>query len=675
MTRFVTLLLLLVGVSAFGAHVEFNLSDFTTSTITGKVVRLTPLSTPRVNGAYVVSSDRISTNSGLTGSVTISNVVYGNYTVELLGPYKITEFTILVPDTNISLNVTGLITSTISVPPSGTAYSQTASDARYALRASGWTTNLTQINSTIRGLALPGYNAGANKVWTCTNATTGQGQWVTSSGGGGGGDGQFYDFDSTQFTTNTDTPVIVSIKNGAALTNIPNAGWLENKGAQTNQSTLRQGGAAHFSNTVYIASTLGVDGATTLNSASATNFTDYGWLRAIGAVTNEGLTVGTNILNGGWHRNIGALTNHGISRFGGQTYHSNGLISSVILATELTTASFTLTGGTPASGKVLVSDGSGVGTWSTTFSQPPPPGNDTEILFNDGGTTSTDSGLKWSKNSDILTIVGDLEVSDVNMLSLGAVNIENAGWLLQHGRQTNELTFTGTNIFNGGWLENKLSVTNQSTLRQGGAAYFSNAVDIAGAATAPTPAEDDNDTSIATTAYVQTEIATFTGTLQRQGLITGITNSATETDILNYTIPGGLLGTNKALRITLGGRMNSTTAGETNRTRIKLGGTTIYEDGTTTSITGTKAFTIEFTLQANNSQAQESVRGIYFVSSVGSTTGYGDISTDEISGTGVIGAVNTIGTDTNVLLQVTIELLNPSANHWWERNTSIIELK
>lgn len=133
-----TTLLLLAGVSAHAAHVEFNLADFALAgTLTNRSLFLTPKSTPRVSGTNIITSDRREYNTGTNQSVTVSNVVFGNYDVEVRGPYKATTFTILVPDTNATLNVTGLVVSVVSVPASTVGYTQTAADARFVATTNG----------------------------------------------------------------------------------------------------------------------------------------------------------------------------------------------------------------------------------------------------------------------------------------------------------------------------------------------------------------------------------------------------------------------------------------------------------------------------------------------------------------------------------------------------------
>lgn len=94
----------------------------------------------------------------------------------------------------------------------------------------------------------------------------------TEVGSGGAGSGQFYNFNASQFQTNTATPVVVWIPEGALFTNtvfkgLTNHGLtvltgLLSGGSLTNLGVFRQGGAAFLSNN------LTVLGASDLQSAA-----------------------------------------------------------------------------------------------------------------------------------------------------------------------------------------------------------------------------------------------------------------------------------------------------------------------------------------------------------------------------------------------------------------------
>ncbi|HWN09730.1 MAG TPA: hypothetical protein VNO50_10765 [Pyrinomonadaceae bacterium] len=160
------LFFLAIALNVQGAHVLFNFHDFTSTTVelTNRRVLITPKSTPRVDSGRIASSDRLSFLTDANASFTVSNMVHGSYYVEVPGPYTVTPFTILVPQTNAFLNATGLLSQTID-PASTAGYTQ------------------TQINALLSSNLV--YVAAGTNIVAVTN-----GNVVTISGtasGGGGG--------------------------------------------------------------------------------------------------------------------------------------------------------------------------------------------------------------------------------------------------------------------------------------------------------------------------------------------------------------------------------------------------------------------------------------------------------------------------------------------------------
>jgi hypothetical protein len=175
MRRFLAILFLLLaaGPLAQAAHVYFNLHDFTqvSTNLASRSVFITPLSTPRIDGERIVSSDRLTFTTDTNASFTVSNMVHGNYSVDIPGPFKVTNFRILVPDTNSFLNATGLLTAAITVPAATAGYTQPQADALLtnAVRVAAGTNVTVQTNVVGRAV-----------VFTVN---------ATASGGGGGGGG------------------------------------------------------------------------------------------------------------------------------------------------------------------------------------------------------------------------------------------------------------------------------------------------------------------------------------------------------------------------------------------------------------------------------------------------------------------------------------------------------
>jgi hypothetical protein len=131
---------------ASAADVTFNWADFglLTNRLSGKQTFITPTSNPQANGNFIISGDRkIYTNSG-AANFTVTNMAVGGYKIELDGFYSRTVFSILVPDTNATLNANTLITSPTNLPAAGNvAWSSTVSDGRYVRQTNGTPTNIT----------------------------------------------------------------------------------------------------------------------------------------------------------------------------------------------------------------------------------------------------------------------------------------------------------------------------------------------------------------------------------------------------------------------------------------------------------------------------------------------------------------------------------------------------
>ena len=166
------LLFLACTLSTKGAHVLFNFRDFRgiNSDLTNRTIHLTPKSTPRTDNGDIIPSDRISFTTDTNASFTVSNIVYGTYAVEVQGPFAFTPFLILVPETNILLNATGLLAS-VTVPAATAGYTQSAINAMLA----------TNVQAHLE--------AGTNIFFTTNTATHVVTVHATGDGGSGGGAG------------------------------------------------------------------------------------------------------------------------------------------------------------------------------------------------------------------------------------------------------------------------------------------------------------------------------------------------------------------------------------------------------------------------------------------------------------------------------------------------------
>ncbi|SRR5580765_1260645 len=130
-----------------------------------------------------------------------------------------------------------------------------------------------------------------------------------------------------------------------------------------------------------------------------------------------------------------------------------------------------------------------------------------------------------------------------------------------------------------------------------------------------------------------------------------ITNTVTETDLYSILVPGNLLGTNGALRISLYG-IYSANAGTPSLTiKVYYGTTIMFQDATFTmaAVTFNGAWKFELVLSAHNSvNVQEFTGVLSFGNRAAATTGNGDIGsttpgpTHPIEGTAAENSANAL---------------------------------
>lgn len=104
-----------------------------------------------------------------------------------------------------------------------------------------------------------------------------------------------------------------------------------------------------------------------------------------------------------------------------------------------------------------------------------------------------------------------------------------------------------------------------------------------------------------------------TGIIFKSVVTSSITSNAT-TDFMNVTIPGGTLGTNRALRIRAAGTWNTSAGGNRQATMtISYGGTTMWSDNTANlGSPNTIGWHLDVILAANNATGAQTVNGLIF---------------------------------------------------------------
>ena len=185
-----------------------------------------------------------------------------------------------------------------------------------------------------------------------------------------------------------------------------------------------------------------------------------------------------------------------------------------------------------------------------------------------------------------------------------------------------------------------------------------------------------NTTEGAEETYQSSAWVTNVGVLTKTVVPQTVT-AAGPTNVLTVTIPGGLLGNNRLLRIKMAGYWtNSSGATRTIAPNISYGGTTLWADTSIAIATGvTVGWSAEFYLSANNSVTAQALTGLWHIGSTGAvTTGLtGDLATDEITGVAVLAGTSAVNSAVNQTLNVAVTF-NGTMTGGWTKFFHVIEV-
>lgn len=164
--------------------------------------------------------------------------------------------------------------------------------------------------------------------------------------------------------------------------------------------------------------------------------------------------------------------------------------------------------------------------------------------------------------------------------------------------------------------------------------------------------------------------------LNRQAADNDINTTAAETTLYTYTIPAGTLGATGAVRLRLqGDYLNNTGVGATNRLRVNLGATTLFDDVSANIPTSASRRPWYINLVLGNQSATSQVMTLeHRLSGAGGTTaGLGNF--DASGGFGSAhGGVASENTANALALTVTIQHSASSANLSMRRRYALLEL-
>lgn len=169
--------------------------------------------------------------------------------------------------------------------------------------------------------------------------------------------------------------------------------------------------------------------------------------------------------------------------------------------------------------------------------------------------------------------------------------------------------------------------------------------------------------------------------LKRSGLqviITDVdvTNSASEGDLLNYSIPANTLGTNNIIKITLVGTYEANSGTPTVVVRVRLGATIMYADtsGTLSATANKGGWMAVLHLAADGLTNDQDLAGLFMYGARAAvTSGFGDIG----AGGGVIQIIGGDAAEdstTALTLRVTVQWSAAQSSYHWRVTSGTLEL-
>lgn len=167
-------------------------------------------------------------------------------------------------------------------------------------------------------------------------------------------------------------------------------------------------------------------------------------------------------------------------------------------------------------------------------------------------------------------------------------------------------------------------------------------------------------------------------TLHRNASVVDIVNTAAETNIFSFTIPAGTIGNTGLVKIIVtGSYLNNSGSDDQYDIRLKLGGTTIWQDssGTQSTSANRRPVYLELYIKNNNSASSQKVGGTFVNgNAVLGDVGISDISDDEIRGESPIVTSASINTAADAVLALTIDHQDAHANISFQADIASVEL-
>jgi hypothetical protein len=152
--------------------------------------------------------------------------------------------------------------------------------------------------------------------------------------------------------------------------------------------------------------------------------------------------------------------------------------------------------------------------------------------------------------------------------------------------------------------------------------------------------------------------------LSKSAATTTVSGTIAETNLISFTIPGGVMGTDGVLALNFGGNIaNNSGANRTVRVRIYLGATLMYDDTSAAMVTGASYPLVgRLVLNSNSSASSQRLTGTLMIGGGPATTGLGDLATDEIISTTPLQGTAAVDTSTDQTFRITVTHSNASAS-------------
>jgi hypothetical protein len=158
-----------------------------------------------------------------------------------------------------------------------------------------------------------------------------------------------------------------------------------------------------------------------------------------------------------------------------------------------------------------------------------------------------------------------------------------------------------------------------------------------------------------------------------------VVNTTTETALYSKTITGGHLASDRAARVTIAGDYLGNTGGQSQFTlRVKLGGTTVFEDisGLVTDNAARRPFHLVATFQNLGSVSSQFLSGLFVLGPPSSaTTGLGDLEGNpwRVAPFTSSGA-SSVNTAVDVVLAVTVQWTAANSSRSFRKKHALLEL-